>query len=254
MKKTFLKERKELIDRNKSSEIKLFTEETVGHLPEQLKKYLSVCGYMNTPVPINADVYWSESYLKLSPGKKWNKLETIQFNSVHPIGRIAFMRMSSMQLHARDIYRDGYGEMKGKLFNLFRVVFDNSKEVAQSALITTFCELLLVPGFILSANVKWESLTENSVQATLTDNGISVSGIFYFDENGLATHFETDDRYYTTGKNSYQKVKYSAVYDSYKTQGNIKIVEKAKVMWHLPEGNFEYFKGVIDKIVFNVFD
>ena len=252
MKNTFLKERKELIDRNKSSEIKIFTEETVAHLPEQIKKYLSVCGYMNTPVPVNADVYWSESYLKLSPGKKWSKLHTTQFNSVHPVARIAYMRLPSMQLHARDIYKDGYGEMKGKLFNLFRVVFDNSKEVAQSALITTFCEFLFVPGYILSANVVWESLTKNSVRATLTDNGIKVSGIFYFDGNGLSTHFETDDRYYSTGKNSYKKLKFSAFFDSYKNQGNIKIAEKVKVMWHLPEGDYEYYKGVVDKIEFNV--
>jgi len=82
MKKTYLKERKELIDRNKSFEVQFFCEETVSHLPEQIKKYLSVCGYMNTPVPINADVHWSESYLKLSPEKKWSKLQTTQFNSV----------------------------------------------------------------------------------------------------------------------------------------------------------------------------
>jgi len=31
-------------------------------------------------------------------------------------------------------------------------------------------------------------------------------------------------------------------------------VEKAKVMWHLPEGEYEYFKGVIDKIEFNVYE
>jgi hypothetical protein len=254
MKKTFIKERKELIERNKSSEIKMFSDETVGHLPDQIKKYLSVCGYMNTPVPINADVYWSESQIKLSPEKEWGELQTIQFNSVNPIARVSYMRFLSMPVFARDIYRDGYGEMKGKLFNLFRIIFDNSKEVAQSAMITAFCEFLVIPGYILSANVEWESLTENSVRATLTDNGFVVSGIFYFDANGLFTHFETDDRYYTVKKNSYKKVKFSVVVDSYKNQGNIKIAEKSRVMWHFPEGDFEYFKGIIDKIEFNVVD
>ncbi len=60
--------------------------------------------------------------------------------------------------------------MKGKLFNLFQVVFDNSKETAQSILGTTLCEFF----FLLRA------------------------------------------------------------------------------MWHFPEGDFEYFKGVIDNIQFNV--
>ena len=252
MKTTFLKERKELIDRNKTSEIKTFTEETVAHLPEQIKKYLSVCGYMNTPVPVNADVYWSESYFKLSPGKKWSKLQTTQFNSVHPVARIAYMRFLTMPVSGRDIYCDGYGEMKIKLFNLFRVVFDKSEQTAKSILIIAFCEFFIIPGYLLSANVKWESLTENTLRATLTDNGITVSGIFHFDENGLFHHFETDDRFYYVGKNSYKNIKFSVVVDSYKNQGSIKITEKAKVMWHLPEGDYEYYKGVVDKIDFNV--
>jgi len=254
MKKVFFKERKELLERNKSCEIKVFSNELVKDLPEPIKKYLSVCGYMNTPVPVNANVYWSETHIKLSPEKKWGKLQTIQFNSVNPVARISYMRFLSMPLYARDIYRDGYGEMKGKLFNLFSVVSDNSKETAQSVLGTTFCEFLIIPGYILSTNVEWESLNENSVRATFTDNGFVISGIFHFDENGLFRHFETDDRIYYAGKNSYKKVKFSAFVDSYKEQGNIKIAEKAKVMWHLPEGDFEYYKGIIDRIEFNVYE
>ena len=67
MKKTYVKERKELLEQNKNSEVRVFTEELVKDLPEQIKKYLSVCGYMNTAVPINANVYYSETQIKLSP-------------------------------------------------------------------------------------------------------------------------------------------------------------------------------------------
>jgi hypothetical protein len=42
--------------------------------------------------------------------------------------------------------------------------------------------------------------------------------------------------------------------DSYKKQDNLRISEKVKVMWHLPEGDFEYYKGIVDKIEFNVFE
>ena len=252
MKKTFEKERKEVIKRNKPSEIKIFSDETASHLPEQIKKYLSVCGFMNTSVPINADVHWSESQIKLSPEKDWSELQTLQFNSVNPVARISYMRFLSMPVYARDIYRDGYGEMKGKLFNLFRIIFDNNKEIAQGVMLVAFCEFLIIPGYILSSNVVWESLTENSVRATLTDNGITVSGIFYFDTNGFFTHFETDERFYSVGKKKYRKEKWSVAIESYKNQGDIKIAERIRVVWHFSEGDFEYFKGVIDKIEFNV--
>ena len=254
MKKVYIKDKAELLERNKAYQTEMFTEERISHLPEPLKKYLRVCGYMNTPVPVNANVYWTESWLKMTPEKDWGKLQTIQFNSVKPIARVAHMKFSSMPVAARDLYRDGYGEMNGKLFNLFRVVFDNSKETAQSALITTFCEFMFIPGYILLDNVKWEQHSENAVRGTLTDNGIEVSGISYFNEAGFFTHFETDDRYYSTGKNSYKKVKFPAIVESYKSQGNIKINEKVKIAWHLPEGDYEYYKGIVDRIEFNVFE
>lgn len=71
----------------------------------------------------------TESLLKMSPDQEWKKLHTTQFNSVKPIGRLAYMKISGMPVAARDLYRDGYGEMNVKLMNLIKVAFDNSKEV-----------------------------------------------------------------------------------------------------------------------------
>ncbi|MCX7909610.1 MAG: hypothetical protein N2560_08865 [Ignavibacteria bacterium] len=254
MKSTFIKDKFELLKRNKFHKVEIFTEELIKDLPEPLKRYLRVCGYINTPFPINANVYWAESWLKLSPKKDWGKLETIQFNSVKPIARVAYMKFISMPVSARDLYRDGYGEMNGKLLNLIKVVFDNSKEVAQSALITIFCEFMFVPGYLLLENVKWEKIDDYSVRGILEDNGIKVTGIFYFNEEGLFTHFETNDRYYSLGKNAYKKVKFSAFVDGYKMQEKLKICEKVKIVWHLPEGDFEYYKGIVDRIGFNEFN
>ena len=252
MKKVYIKDRAELLERTKAIEPAVFSEALSEHLPEPLKRHISLCGYMGTPVPVNADVYWSESWLKMSPEKDWVKLHTSQFNAVKPIGRVALMKFETMPVAARDLYRDGYGEMNGKLLNLIRVVFDNSKETAQSALITAFCEFMFIPGYLLLDNVKWEQLSPHAVKGTLKDNGIEVTGVFYFDEEGLFSHFVTDDRYYTIGKNKYKKVKFSAAVESYKKQGNLTICEKVKIIWHLPEGDFEYYKGIIDRIDINV--
>jgi hypothetical protein len=144
--------------------------------------------------------------------------------------------------------------MKVKLMNWIKVAYDNSKEVAQSALITTFCEFMLIPSYLLSDNVKWEGIDDNSVKGTLADHGIEVSGIFHFNDKGFFTHFETLDRYFTVAKNKYEKVKFSVVVEGYKAQKNLKIGKNVKVMWHLPEGDYEYYKGTIDKIEFNVFE
>ncbi|PRY83546.1 DUF6544 family protein [Mongoliibacter ruber] len=254
MKKVYFNDRTELLERSKVYKTETFSEELIKDLPNPIKKYLRVCGYMNTAVPVNANIYWAESWLKMSPEKNWGRLHTTQFNSVKPIGRVAYMKFSSMPVAARDLYRDGYGEMNGKLFNLIRVVFDNSRETAQSALITTFCEFMFIPGYLLLDNVKWEQIDELSVRGILTDSGIEVSGVFHFNKEGLFTHFETNDRYFSIGKNTYKKVRFSAIVESYKMQGSIKINEKVKIVWHLPEGDYVYYKGIIDRIKINVLE
>ncbi|MCS7035847.1 MAG: hypothetical protein RMJ33_03195 [Saprospiraceae bacterium] len=252
MKKTYLKDRAALLERSKAQTVEYFTEERIRPLPETLKRYLRICGYLGTAVPFNADVYWTESWLRMAPKKDWTRLETLQFNSVHPIGRVAYMKFASMPVAARDLYRDGYGEVNGKLLNLFNVIFDNSKETAQSALITAFCEFMFIPGYLLLENVTWHPLHEHAVVGQLRDNGIEVSGVFHFDGSGLFTRFETDDRYYALGKKAYKKVKFSALVEGYKMQKGVQICEKVKIVWHLPEGDFEYYKGVIDRIEINV--
>lgn len=254
MKRVFLQERTGLLLRNKPYNHQSFTEELVCKLPEPLIKYLRVCGYMNTPVPFNADVFWTESFIKLSPAREWGQLNTIQFNSVDPVARVAYMKFLKMPIAGRDIYLDGYGEMNGKLLGLFKVIFDNSRETAQSCLLTTFCEFFLVPGYLLSRDVRWEVIDNKTVRGTLTDNGIRVLALFHFNEDGLLTHVETADRYYSEGKGEYKKVRFSAVVESYREQGAIRIPEKMKAVWHLPTGDYEYFRGTIDRVVYNVYE
>jgi hypothetical protein len=253
MKKTFEKERIEEIRKSNSSNLsELLTEEKIKNLPEPIKKCLRKCGYINQPMIFNADVYWKESYIKLKPEKDWAELTTRQFNSVNPISRIAYMKFLKMPVSGRDIYRNGKGEMKGKLFNIFLIINGKGKEVSQSSLITIFCEFLFIPGYILQDYVKWETVDEKTVNATLCDKEFTVKGIFHFDKDGLFTRFETQDRYYTDDKGKFIKTRFSAIVDSYQTKHSKLIPEKVRIVWHLKNGDYEYYKGTVDKIESNV--
>jgi hypothetical protein len=253
MKKIFERERTENIRSVKpGNEHEIFTEKVIQHLPEPIKKYLRVCGYINEPIMYNADVVWEESFIKLKPDKNWSKLETRQYNSIQPLARIAYMKFLSMPVTGRDIYNNGYGEMKGKLFNLFPIINGKGKEISQSSLITIFCEFLFIPGYILQDYVKWESVDAKTVRATLRDKEFIVSGIFHFDNEGLFYRFETEDRYYTNEKGKFTKTRFSAIVDSYQTTDEFIIPQNVRIVWHLPAGDYEYYMGTIERINFNV--
>ncbi len=251
--KTFEKERIEEIRKsNDFNQTELLTEEKIKELPEPIKKYLRKCGYMNQPMIFNADVFWKESFIKLKPEKTWAELTTRQFNSVNPISRIAYMKFRKMPVTGRDIYRNGQGEMKGKLFNIFPIINGKGKEVSQSSLITIFCEFLFIPGYILQDYVKWEYIDDKAVKATLSDKDFIVTGIFRFDSEGLFTMFETEERYYTDEKGKFTKTRFSAIVDSFQTKDNQLIPEKVRIVWHFKDSEYEYYKGTIDRIIFNV--
>jgi hypothetical protein len=253
MKKTFEKERIEEIRKSNSSNLtEPLTEEKIKNLPEPIKNYLRKCGYVNQPIIYNADVFWKESFIKLKPEKDWAELTTRQFNSVNPISRIAYMEFKTMPVTGRDIYRNGQGKMNGKLFNLIPIINGKGKEVSQSSLITIFCEFLFIPGYILQDYAKWESVDEKTVRATLYEKEFIVSGIFYFDNEGLFSRFETEDRYYTDEKRKYIKTRFSAIIDSYQTKDSKLIPEKVRIVWRLKNGDYEYYKGTVDKIESNV--
>jgi len=253
MKKTFEKERIEEIRKSGSANVlEPLTEERIKDLPEPIKKYLRKCGYVNKPIIFNADVFWKESFIKLKPEKDWAELTTRQFNSVNPISRIAYMEFKTMPVTGRDIYRNGQGNMNGKLFNLIPIINGKGKEVSQSSLITIFCEFLFIPGYILQDYVKWESVDAKTVKATLCDKEFVVSGIFHFDNEGLFSRFETEDRYYTDKTGKFIKTRFSAIVDSYQTKNEIIIPQNVRIVWHLPSGDYEYYMGTIERINFNV--
>ncbi|MFV8830226.1 DUF6544 family protein [Alkalihalobacterium sp. APHAB7] len=219
MLKVYNKERMEEISKISSPYPDVyFTEEKIANLPIPIQTYLYATGYINQPMMYNADVIWKESFIKLKSNKPWQQLETKQFNSIDPLVRIAYMKFLSMPVSGRDIYRNGQGEMKGKLFNLFTVIHGKGKEVSQSSLITVFCEFLFIPAYLFGPYVSWEQVDERTVKAQLIDGDCEVSGLFHFDQEGLFSRFETDDRYYDNGKGKFEKTKFSAIVDSYQLE------------------------------------
>ncbi|MCD8501198.1 MAG: hypothetical protein LRY71_05350 [Bacillaceae bacterium] len=252
---------KRLYEKERASEIKkyanllsyeVFTEDDLTYLPEPVQNYFRICGYIGKPKIFNADVIWKESFIKLSPEKDWTPLETRQFNSIIDPFRIAYMKALTMPLQVRDLYRDGQGHMYGKLFNLIPVVNVKGKETSQSALITLFTEILFIPSYSLQDYIKWEPIDSRSAKAKLTHKDLDVTGVFYFDEAGRFIRFETNDRYYTEKDGTIVKKRFSAIADSYKEKDGLQIPNKVRIIWHLESGNYEYFKGVIEDIIYNV--
>ena len=235
----------------------IISEEDIEHLPEPVQNYLRYCGFIGYQEIINAEVIWSDSHIKLAPDRNWMKLNTQQFNSVPEPMRIAYMKaaiLGVIPFEGRDIYRDGRGNMLGKIAGIFTVFNSQDKETSQSALITILAEVPLVPGYALADYITWEEIDKHTANARIQHKELDVGGTFFFNDNGEYIRFETDERYYVNPEGDYKKVKFSILIDGYTEKEGLKFPTKVRAIWHLPEGEYEYWKGTISDINFNVKD
>jgi hypothetical protein len=122
----------------------------------------------------------------------------------------------------------------------------------ESSLVTILSETLFVPGYALQPYIKWEPIDSLSARATITHNGISVSGFFYFNPKGELTHFVSYDRNSIGSDGVPIKVPWVASVDCYNYSDNGLIFPAyVRATWKYPQGDLEYFKGKVARIEYN---
>lgn len=229
----------------------IVSEELLSTLPLQVQRHFRLCGFVGKPMAMNADIVWAESFIRLKRGQAWKTLNTLQFNSVKPIMRTSLMKLRGVPFEGKDYYREGVGTMKGKVLRVFDVIDAEGPELSQAALITSFAESMLLSGYAFQDYLTWIP-GEDHVDAVLNDSGISVRGRFLFDDEGKFKCFESTERFFDLGNGNFEKRKFTAEVIDYREEAGVYQPQTVSVSWWLDEGQFEYFKGSIERIETNV--
>jgi hypothetical protein len=115
------------------------------------------------------------------PGFDWN-------------GRVAVMPGVPVWVH--DAYVAGEGALHASLLGLFSLVdMRGTGDVAEGELMRFFAEAARDPTALLpSQGVGWETVDDRSAYATLTEGDISITMLFFFNEQGLIESVRADAR------------------------------------------------------------
>jgi hypothetical protein len=154
----------------------------------------------------------------------------------------------------RDKCQDGHGNMLIRLMKLFTLADVKGEEIDASALVTVLAEALFIPGYVFQNYITWAGLDSTTVKATLRFKGTLVTGLFYFNESGEFVRFETQDRYYSTKGAEFKRIKWTATVSDYREENGIRFPSAFKATWNREEGDFDYFKGKVVSVQFNVED
>lgn len=181
-----------------------------------------------------------------SNDKPMLKIDYTQYNFVKELNRIAYIdsSMYGIPFEGLDTYDNGLGSMKGVIAKQFTLFHQTGKAMDQSGLVTFLAECLLIPNAALQDYVDWEAIDDCHAKATISRYGISVSGVFTFNEKGEMLSFTTDDRGVALiDDGTSKKVRWSIVCDNYKEINGTKKPTFFQAIWHYDDGDLVYFDG-----------
>ena len=230
----------------------LITETDLALLPMPVQKYLRYVGVVNTPKVKNVKIEFDGEMR----GKEqdWFPFHSEQYNTFDSLHRLFFMRgkMKGFNVPGYHAFKDGKASMTIRLFSLIPVVHHEGEKLDIAETVTVFNDMcIMAPGSLIDPRITWEEIDSQSVQATFTNRGITISAQLFFNEKGQLINFISDDRYEMTGKTPL-RLRFSTPMSSYKNINGFNVPSYGEAIWHYPEGEFVYGKFYLKDIRYNV--
>ncbi|HEA19785.1 MAG TPA: hypothetical protein ENH87_02570 [Pricia antarctica] len=242
-------ETKQLLQNIQAENLPVISKAAIDRLPEIVQKWMQSSGVVGKEKIVSVRLK-QKGEMRTKPEGKWMPFTAEQyFNVKNPAfvwsTKVEFNSMVNMV--GRDKLIDGKGEMLIKLSNVIPVVNEgNIEKINSGAMLRYMAEMVWFPSAALNDYIKWEPIDANSVRATFTLNGKSVSGVYEFSSEGNFKSFEAD-RYYG-GKDDSKLEKWKVIASDYKEFNGVKIPNECSVIWKLEEGDFNWLNLEITEL------
>ncbi len=215
-----------------------YLEAQITLLPEPARRYFKYALKENQRLLNCARLKHSGQF---KPTKKWMPIKGEEYFTVAPPGFAWFGKVRFIS--AKDMYYQGSGGMKIRLFSIFNLVDAKGEEFNQGELVRWLSETPWFPTALLpSENLRWEPIDADSARVVLTDQSTTVEGSFFFSENGQITKF-TAKRY---GDGRLQD--WICRYFEYREVEGMQIPFYAEASWNSESEDSKYAKFRIEQI------
>lgn len=244
--------RQSLLNMDTSPRDALSLEDLAG-LPAAVRNYIIYSGSVGKP-RIQSFRAILDAQIRQDRVAAWIPLKIEQYNVVEPLTRLFYMngKMKGLPVAGFHRFKDGHANMDIRLFSLFRVQYQEGREMNIAETVTFFNDLcILAPGALVSNKIEWEEIDAKRVKAIYTEKGIRIQAILFFNEIGQLISFESDDRYYLSAENGPQRVKWVTPVSDYKDFQGYRLASRGEAVWHFPEGPLTYIRVDLTDIRYN---
>lgn len=238
---------------SKVSQKNIVSEQMILNLPPIIQKWLLNIGMVGKE-NIKSVFLKQDLQMLMKPEQNvWSNAKAEQYFTTEPP---AFNWLVSLKMNplinvvGRDKFENGKGEMTIKLFSLIPVLnARNNKKVNQATLQRYLAEIVWLPSAALSPYITWDSIDDNSVNATMTYNETKGSGAFHFDKNGNFKKFVAM-RYKDT--NDTEPTEWTVTATKTEVRNGLKIPVESRADWKLENDDWTWLKLKITSIKYNM--
>lgn len=222
-------------------------------MPDPVKNYLIRSGFVGKR-RIHSFKAISRGVIRKNEASSWIKLSIEQYNFIEPLTRLFYMRgfMKGLPVAGYHCFKDGHAAMDVRLASLFKVQYQDGKEMDIAETVTFFNDLcVFAPGALPFKTIQWEVVDSSTVRAAFTDNGITIRAVLRFNDHNELVDFESEDRYYHQEDQTMIKIKWTTPLRAYKTYHGIRLASKAEAVWHFPQAPLVSARFDLEDMIYN---
>ena len=228
-----------------------YTADDFKDLPPTIQKYLELNGYIGAKRQNLLLMEYRDVDFGLGVNKPRLKIDYTHTDFSDSPDRLAFIdsKMFGIPFQGYDYYMDGKGGMKGVLAKLFTLFDQTGPEMDKACLITYLAEAFFLPDALLKDFITFKQVDERTVEATITNNGVTASGVFHFNDAYEMISFTTNDRGQIAPDGTIEYTPWEAQCENYKEYSDgIRRSTVFRAIWKNKGGDFIYFDGMISRV------
>lgn len=234
-----------------------YSEADVAELPEPVRRYFA--RNLHEGMPHQSCVRVRESgTMRQKPGQPWTEFVAEEYLVANPPGMVWYARsrplplvwIDSLRVHLR-----GRAHVLTKLLSSVSSVDRSDEATRRSTLLRYVAALPLFPGALLPAEDRsWAEDGGNSARLVLKDGALELSGVFFFDELGNITRFETEQRP-LLGRSQPTSVRWIVCYSEHRAFGSsddLLLPTKIDAEWEIEGKSFHDLEMRVEEFQLDV--
>jgi hypothetical protein len=229
----------------------LLTETDIKELPPPVQQYLRYTGSIGKPKVQNFKISFTGK-IRANEQSAWMPFSSEQYNFLKTPTRLFFMNavMKKLPVAGYHCYKDGTAFMDIRLFSLFKVQYQEGKEMDVAETVTFFNDMCcMAPATLIDDRIIWLETDGNKVKAMFKHKDISITAWLYFNDKGELVNFTSNDRYAADAGN---QLPWSTPLKDYRDINGYRLAGNAETIYTYPGGDLTYGTFHLTNIEYNI--